>query len=74
MPKVITAAKKKSNRGDTECITNLLWVVILPACYMDSKELRGLRRILRYRNFIVHNAEKMTVRYPASHGGRRPLQ
>jgi transposase len=59
MLKAITAAKKKNDRGDAERIADLLRVNLLPECYMAPKELRELRRILRYRNHIVRTAVKM---------------
>lgn len=58
MLKAITAAKKKNDRKDAERIVDLLRVDMLPECYMAPAELRELRRILRYRNYIVHNAVK----------------
>lgn len=59
MLKAITAAKKKNDRADSERITDLLRVNLLPECYMASEEIRELRRILRYRNLIVRTAVKM---------------
>lgn len=59
MLKAITAAKKKNDRADAEKIADLLRVNLLPECHMLSKELRELRRILRYRNMIVRTAVKM---------------
>ena len=59
MLKAITAAKKKNDRADSERITDLLRVNLLPECYMASEEIRELRRILRYRNIIVRTAVKM---------------
>jgi transposase len=31
----------------------------MPACYMPPAEIRDLRRVMRYRNFLVHQAVKM---------------
>ena len=59
MLKAITAAKKKNDRADAEKIADLLRVNLLPESHMMSEELRELRRILRYRNMIVHTAVKM---------------
>lgn len=59
MLKAITAAKKKNDRADAECIADLLRVNLLPGCYMAPAELRELRRILRYRNHVVRLAVKM---------------
>ena len=59
MLKAITAAKKKNDRADAEMIADLLRVNLLPQCHMLSAEIRELRRILRYRNHVVHTAVKM---------------
>ena len=59
MLKAITAAKKKNDRADSEKIADLLRVNLLPECHMASEEIRELRRVLRYRNMIVHTAVKM---------------
>ena len=56
MLKAITAAKKKNDRADAEKICDLLRVDLLPLCYMAPAEMRELRRVLRYRNFIVRMA------------------
>ncbi len=54
MLKAITAAKKKNDRDDARRIADLL-----PECYMASSEIRELRRVLRFRNKIVHQAVAM---------------
>lgn len=59
MLKAITAAKKKNDRADAEMIADLLRVNLLPECKIMPKELRELRRVLRYRNMVVHNATRM---------------
>lgn len=59
MLKAIMAAKKKNDRADSERITDLLRVNLLPECYMASEEIRELRRILRYRNLMVRTSVKM---------------
>jgi transposase len=59
MLKAITAAKKKNDRDDAEKIADLLRVNLLPECHMMPKELRELRRVLRYRSMIVRTAVKM---------------
>jgi transposase len=56
MLKAITAAKKKNDKADAEKIADLLRVNLLPECYMAPTELRELRRVLRYRNYIVRMA------------------
>jgi len=58
MLKAITAAKKKNDRDDAEKIADLLRVNLLPECYMAPEDIRELRRILRYRNYIVRTAVK----------------
>lgn len=58
MLKAITAAKNKNDRSDAEKISDLLRVDMLPECYMAPSNLRELRRILRYRNYIVRTAVK----------------
>ena len=59
MLKAITAAKKKNDRADAEKLADLLRINLLPECTMMPKELRELRRILRYRNLVVRAAVKM---------------
>jgi transposase len=56
MLQAITAAKKKNDRADAEKICDLLRVDLLPLCYMAPEDQRELRRILRYRNHVVHMA------------------
>lgn len=56
MLKAITAAKKKNDMDDAEKICDLLRVDLLPECYFFPKELRDLRRALRYRNYTVRLA------------------
>ena len=62
MLKAITAAKKKNDAADSEMIADLLRCNLLPECYMAPEEHRNLRRILRYRNFLVREAVKMKVK------------
>lgn len=59
MLKAITAAKKKNDRDDAMRLCDLLRVDLFPACHMLPGEIRELRRILRYRNLMVHTAVKM---------------
>ena len=59
MLKAISAAKKKNDRADAEMLCDLLRVNLLPQCHMLPEEIRELRRILRYRNHVVHTAVKM---------------
>jgi len=62
MLKAITAAKKKNDAADAEKIADLLRCDLLPECYMAPEEQRNLRRILRYRNFLVREAAKMKTK------------
>jgi len=57
--KAISWAKHKSDRIDAEMLANLLRADLFPACYMASPLVRELRRILRYRNFLVRQAVAM---------------
>ncbi len=62
MLKAITAAKKKNDAADAEKIADLLRCDLLPECYMAPEAHRNLRRILRYRNFLVREAVKMKTK------------
>lgn len=57
--KAISWAKHKSDRLDAEMLANLLRADLFPACYMASPLVRELRRVLRYRNFLVRQAVAM---------------
>jgi transposase len=59
MVKAISVAKKKNDIADAEMIADLLRCNLLPECYMAPEPQRNLRRILRYRNFLVHEAIRM---------------
>jgi transposase len=59
MLKAISAAKKKNDAADAEMIADLLRCDLLPLCYMAPEEHRNLRRVLRYRNFLVCEAIRM---------------
>lgn len=54
--KAISCAKHKSDAIDAETLANLLRADLFPACYMASPLVRELRRVLRYRNFLVRQA------------------
>jgi len=62
MLKAITASKKKNDSADAEKIADLLRCNLLPECYMAPVEQRELRRVLRYRNFLVREATKMKTK------------
>ena len=59
MLKAISAGKKKNDRIDARKIADLLRCNLLPTCYVASPEIRELRRLLRYRNLIVHESVRM---------------
>ena len=61
MLRAIAAAKKKNDRIDAEKIADLLRVDLLPECYMVSEETRRLRRVLRFRTMIVHQATRFVA-------------
>jgi transposase len=60
--KAITAAKKKNDRVDARTLADLLRCDLLPECYTMPAELRDLRRVLRYRNFLVRHATSLQNR------------
>jgi len=57
--KAISWAKHKSDTLDADTLANLLRADLFPACHMASREVRDLRRVLRYRNFLVRQAVAM---------------
>jgi len=57
--KAITAAKHKNDRKDAATLADLLRADLFPQCHMVSPEVRELRRLLRYRNFLVREAVRM---------------
>ena len=75
MLKAIAASKKKNDRVDARKIADLLRVDLLPECHMPSKEIRELRRKLRYRHLMLKQAKRM--KNPAvggADGVRRAIQ
>jgi len=52
-------SKNKNDRIDAEMLANLLRADLFPSCYMASPEVRELRRVLRYRHFMVTHATRM---------------
>src|SRR6185295_8722188 len=62
MLKAITASKKKNDKVDARKIADLLRCDLLPECYMAPREMRDLRRVLRYRNLVVRQATRMKNR------------
>lgn len=57
--RAICCAKHKSDRIDADTLANLLRADLFPCCYMASPLVRELRRVLRYRNFLVRQAVAM---------------
>jgi transposase len=62
MLKAIGASKKKNDRIDARKIADLLRCNLLPECYMAPREIRELRRILRYRQLLVRQCVQMKNR------------
>ena len=54
--------KHKNDRIDARKLCDLLRVDVLPECYIAAKEIRELRRVLRYRNMIVREASRFKNR------------
>jgi len=52
----IVASKRKNDRVDARKIADALRCELLPECYMAPQEMRDLRRVLRFRNFVVRMA------------------
>lgn len=57
--KAITAAKHKNDRKDAETLADLLRADLFPQCHMAPPLVRELRRLLRYRNFLMRQAVRM---------------
>lgn len=60
--KAISTAKHKNDAADAETLANLLRADLFPECYMASPIVRELRRVLRFRNFLVRQAVTMKVK------------
>jgi len=59
-PKRLKAlSKNKNDRIDAELLASLLRADLFPSCHMASPQVRELRRVLRYRNFLVLEATRM---------------
>jgi transposase len=59
MLEAITVAKKKNDISDAEKLADLLRCNLLPECYIQPKEVRELRRVLRYRTLIMRQIIRM---------------
>jgi len=55
----IGKAKKKTDRHDARMLADLLRCNLIPACYVAPAYIRELRRMLRFRNLLVHQAVRM---------------
>ena len=60
--KAISWAKHKSDTIDADTLANLLRADLFARCYMAPPLVRELRRVLRYRNFLVRQAVTMKVK------------
>ena len=49
-------AKKKSDRTDARMLADAMRANFFPDCWMAPSWIRDLRRVLRYRNFIMRHA------------------
>lgn len=52
-------SKNKNDKVDAKLLADLLRADLFPACHMAPPEVRELRRVLRYRNFLVIEATRM---------------
>lgn len=52
-------SKNKNDKIDAKLLANLLRADLFPSCHMASAQVRELRRVLRYRNFLVREATRM---------------
>src|SRR6202035_3239642 len=62
MLRAIAAAKRKSDRIDSNKIADCLRCDFLPECYMASTAIRDRRRTLRYRNLVLKQMTQMKNR------------
>jgi transposase len=56
MMKAIGASKKKNDKLDARKTADLVRCNLLPECWVAPPEIRELRRMLRYRQMVVHQA------------------
>lgn len=59
MLKAICAAKRKNDRLDAAKIADAVRCNLMPTCHMAPPEIRELRRVLRYRSFLVRECVRM---------------
>lgn len=62
MLRAIALAKKKNDRIDAGKIADCLRCDFLPECHMASTEIRDRRRVLRYRQLLIHQMVQMKNR------------
>ncbi|NUM55123.1 MAG: IS110 family transposase [Candidatus Hydrogenedentes bacterium] len=62
MLRAIAAAKKKNDKVDARMLADLLRCDLFPSCYMAPEKLRELRRVMRYRNFLVRESVRMQTK------------
>jgi transposase len=60
--KAISSGKHKNDRLDARTLANLLRCDLVPEVCMLPKEIRELRRLLRYRNLLVREAVRFQNR------------
>lgn len=60
--KAIASGKRKNDSLDARMIADLLRCDLLPEVYMAPARTRDLRRVLRYRNLLVHQMVRMKNR------------
>lgn len=59
MLRAIAASKRKNDRVDARKIADALRCDLLPECHMAPQRVRDLRRVLRFRNYLVQHAVRL---------------
>jgi transposase len=59
MLRAISAGKRKNDQVDAQKLADLLRCDYFPECHMAEPEIRDRRRVLRFRNLLVHQAVRM---------------
>lgn len=57
--RAIATAKRKNDQADAATLADLLRANLLPACQMLDERTREMRRLLRFRNMVVHLGTRM---------------
>lgn len=60
--RAISTAKKKTDKVDARTLADMLRADLVPTCYMAPEWVRELRRVLRFRNGLVHHATTLKNR------------